>query len=239
MTQRNAGLPDLRAAADENWSARWRAADAAAVLAVHKVIDELDINASPRLARDLVQALPSRASLLLGSSQSPRDVALTAAPRDGVRVLANRGAAGIDGTVSTAIGVALGAPAQDGPTVALIGDLTLLHDVSGLLVGPHEPRPDIAIVVSNNDGGAIFSTLEPGEARHARAFERVFGTPHGAMLAGFVEGAGAEHVLVSTADELADAVADPGGIRVVEVPTSRTDLVSTLSRMAQAVLDVL
>ena len=119
-----AGWPDLRGAADEDWSRRWRAADAAAGRAVHKVIDELDINASPRLARDLVRALPPRATLLLGSSQSPRDLALTAAPRDGLRVLANRGVAGIDGTVSTAVGVALAADPDDGPTVALVGDLT-------------------------------------------------------------------------------------------------------------------
>ena len=234
-----AGWPDLRGAADPVWSSRWRAADAAAGRAVHKVIDELDINASPRLARDLVGALPPRATLLLGSSQSPRDVGLTAAPRDGLRLLANRGVAGIDGTVSTAVGVGLAADPEDGPTVALVGDLTALHDITGLVVGPHEPRPDLSIVVSNNDGGAIFSTLEPGEPRHARAFERVFGTPHGAMLGGLVEGAGAEHVLVSTADELPDAITDPSGIRVVEVPTSRTDLASTLNRMTQAVRDAL
>ncbi len=147
------------------------------------VLDELDIAASPRLARDLVAVLPGRATLVLGSSQAPRDVALSTAARDGLRVVANRGVAGIDGTVSTAVGVALTAD-DDGPTVALMGDLTFLHDVTGLVIGPHEPRPDLTIVVSNNDGGAIFSTLEPGAPQHARAFDRVFGTPHGVMLAG-------------------------------------------------------
>ena len=143
------------------------------------VLDELDIGSSTRLARDLVAALPSRATLVLGSSQAPRDVALAAGRRDGLRIVANRGVAGIDGTVSTAVGVALAAGGDDGPTVALMGDLTFLHDMTGLVIGPHEPRPDLTIVVSNNDGGAIFSTLEPGEPRHARAFDRVFGTPHG------------------------------------------------------------
>ena len=116
-----------------------------------------------------------------------------------------------------------------------MGDLTFLHDVTGLVIGPHEPRPDLTIVVSNNDGGAIFSTLEPGEPQHARAFDRVFGTPHGVMLAGLAESCGAEHVFVSTADELADAIGDPGGIRVVEVPTSRTELLGTLRRLTEAV----
>ena len=173
---------------------------------------------------------------VLGSSQAPRDVALTAAARDGLRVVANRGVAGIDGTISTAVGVALDRRIRsDGPTVALSGDLTFLHDITGLVIGPHEPRPDLTIVVSNNDGGAIFATLEPGEPRHARAFERVFGTPHGVLLAGLAEASGAEHVLVSTADELPDAIAEPGGIRVVEVPTSRTELAPLLRKLTSEV----
>ena len=230
-----AGWPDLRELPDQDWSGRWRDADGAALRAIGGVLDELDISSSTRLARDLVAALPMRATLVLGSSQSPRDVALAAVRRDGLRVVANRGVAGIDGTVSTAIGIALAAGGDDGPTVALMGDLTFLHDMSGLVIGPHEPRPDLTIVVSNNDGGAIFSTLEPGEPQHARAFDRVFGTPHGVQLAGIAEGCGAEHVFVSTAEELAEAIADPGGIRIVEVPTSRTELAETLRQLTEAV----
>ena len=105
-----------------------------------------------------------------------------------------------------------------------MGDVTFLHDANGLVIGPDEPRPDLTIVVSNNDGGAIFGTLEPGAPEHDRYFERIFGTPHGASLAGLVEGAGAEHVLVTEVDELADLLAAPEGLRVVEVPTVRTEL---------------
>ena len=200
------------------------------------MLDEADIGCSTRLARDLVGVLPGQSTLVLGSSQAPRDVGLGSESRSGVRIVANRGVAGIDGTLSTAVGVALAAADPSGaPAVALVGDLTFLHDVNGLIIGPHEPRPELAIVVSNNDGGGIFSTLEPGDPQHARAFDRVFGTPHGAMLAGVVEGFGAEHVFVSTAEELAEAVTDPGGIRVVEVPTSRTELAPTLDRIARAV----
>ena len=140
--------------------------------------------------------------------------------------------------MSTAVGVALAAT-QGGPTVALIGDLTALHDITGLVVGPHEPRPDLSIVVSNNDGGAH---LDPGAggAASRSGIRAGLGTPHGAMLGGLVEGAGAgARILVSTADELPDAITDPSGIRVVEVPTSRTDLASTLNRMTQAVRDAL
>jgi 2-succinyl-5-enolpyruvyl-6-hydroxy-3-cyclohexene-1-carboxylate synthase len=188
----------------------------------------MDIACSPRLAAEVAALLPEGATLLLGSSQVPRDVGLAAAPRDGVRLVANRGVAGIDGTVSTAIGVALGTAAPtstDGtPTVALMGDLTFLHDVTGLVIGPHEPRPDLVIVVSNNGGGGIFHTLESGDPLHARAFERVFGTPHDVRLAGLAEAAGWEHVLISSVDEMPDAMAEPSGIRIVEVPTGRTDL---------------
>jgi 2-succinyl-5-enolpyruvyl-6-hydroxy-3-cyclohexene-1-carboxylate synthase len=89
-------------------------------------------------------------------------------------VLASRGASGIDGTTSSAIGAAL---AHGGPAFAVIGDLTFLHDAAGLALGPDEPRPDLCLVVVNNDGGGIFSFLPAAE--HRDLFERYFGTPHG------------------------------------------------------------
>ena len=229
------GLPGLRDLPDEEWSARWRDADAAAGKAVADVVDGLDLAASPRLARDLVDLLPGRATLVLGSSQPPRDVALACVPRDGLRVIANRGVAGIDGALSTAVGVALAARAGDGPTVALLGDLTFLHDLTGLIVGPDEPRPDLTVVVGNNDGGAIFGTLEPGEPAHADAFERVFGTPHGTDIGGLVRAFGHRHLVAGSRAELAAALDNPGGLRVIEVRTSRTDLAQTLSRLTEAV----
>ncbi len=127
---------------------------------------------------------------MLGSSNPVRDVALAAAPRAGVVVRSNRGVAGIDGTVSTAMGAAL---AHDGPTVALLGDLTLLHDTTGLVVGPDEPRPDLTIVVLDDRGGGIFSLLEQGAPEHAAAFERVFGTPHTVDLAALCAAMGVAH----------------------------------------------
>ena len=98
---------------------------------------------------------------MLGSSTPVRDVDLLAAPRADLTVLANRGVAGIDGTVSTAIGAAL-APCTGGPTFALMGDLTLLHDLTGLLIGEGEPLPDLTVVVPDNDGGGIFARSSPG-----------------------------------------------------------------------------
>jgi 2-succinyl-5-enolpyruvyl-6-hydroxy-3-cyclohexene-1-carboxylate synthase len=225
-------LAPVTVPAPPDWLDSWRTADAAARSAMDGVLAVRDVAASPVLVRTLAGALPDGATLVLGSSQLPRDLGRFAGPRSGIRIVANRGVAGIDGTVSTAIGAALGSA---GPTVALLGDLTFLHDLTGLAIGPHEPRPDLTIVVANNDGGAIFATLEPGEPAHARAFERVFGTPVGAQLAPLVRGLGAEHVLATGPDEIIDAVRHPGGIRVVEVPMTRTDLRELLQAVATAV----
>src|SRR5262249_59724750 len=112
-----------------------------------------------------------------GSSQPVRDVDLGPLPRTDWRGLASRGTRGIDGTTSSAIGAAL---AHGGPAFALIGDLAFLHDAAGLALGPDEPRPDLCLVVVNNDGGGIFSALE--QAAFPESFERLFRTPHRARL---------------------------------------------------------
>src|SRR3984957_3384213 len=143
----------------------WRRADAAAARAAAAVLDawpggELS---EPEVARALVAALPADALLWCGNSLSVRDIDLALPPRTDVRVMASRGASGIDGTFSTAAGAAL-AHAADHPgavAFALIGDLSLLHDAPGLSIGLGEPRPDLCVVVVNNDGGGIFEGLEP------------------------------------------------------------------------------
>lgn len=137
--------------------------------------------------------------------------------------------AGIDGTVSTAIGAALSA--DDRRTVAFMGDLTFVHDATGLLIGPAEPRPrDLTIVVANDDGGGIFALLEQGERRFSGAeydgaYERVFGTPHRTDLAAVCAGFSVPHRKVSVADLPSALAADSdGGVRVIEVSTDRDRL---------------
>jgi 2-succinyl-5-enolpyruvyl-6-hydroxy-3-cyclohexene-1-carboxylate synthase len=149
-----------------------------------------------------------------------RDLDLTAGGRDRpLTVVANRGLAGIDGCVSTASGIALAGP---GPTYAWIGDLTFLHDANGLLVGPLERRPDLTLVITNDDGGGIFTLLEPGEPERADHFERLFGTPTGTNLASLCAAHGVAHERVTTAEQLALAVSTrPRGLTVVEVPVDR------------------
>ncbi|MTD14479.1 2-succinyl-5-enolpyruvyl-6-hydroxy-3-cyclohexene-1-carboxylic-acid synthase [Nakamurella sp. YIM 132087] len=226
-------LAPLAGPGEPDFVRTWQDAQRRAAAAVAGELAGWKLASSPRLAADVVAALPDGATLVLGSSQLPRDVGLAAAPRDGLRLIANRGVAGIDGTVSTAVGVALADP--ESPTVALMGDLTFLHDVTGLVIGPDEPRPDLTIVVSHNNGGGIFHTLEPGEERHASRFERVFGTPHGTDLGGFAEAAGWRHDVIEEPADLAALLSAPSGLRVLEIPTGRSDLRAEYARLRAAV----
>lgn len=206
----------------------WREADDVAAGVLERALDPTrgpEHTTVPRglvLARALTAALPGGSRLVLGSSNPVRDVALAAVPRAGVAVLSNRGVAGIDGTVSTAVGAALTHP---GPTVALLGDLTLLHDTTGLLIGPDEPRPALTLVVLNDSGGGIFGLLEQGAEEHAGSFERIFGTPHRADLAAVATGLGATHTLLTDLADLPEALAgEDKGLRVVEVRADRSTL---------------
>ncbi|MGH3933597.1 MAG: 2-succinyl-5-enolpyruvyl-6-hydroxy-3-cyclohexene-1-carboxylic-acid synthase [Pseudonocardiaceae bacterium] len=205
---------------DPEWLQRWQQADVQAAAAVSSIVDGHPGATGLGVARLMLPMLPAGALLLLGSSNPIRDVSLAARPRRGLTMLANRGVAGIDGTVATATGAAL---VHGGPGYALIGDLTFLHDANGLLAGPDEVRPDLTVVVANDDGGGIFGLLEQGAPEHADAFERIFGTRHGTDLAALCSAHQVAHTLVTVA-ELAAALAPDRGMRVVEVRTERTGL---------------
>ncbi|WP_454198547.1 2-succinyl-5-enolpyruvyl-6-hydroxy-3-cyclohexene-1-carboxylic-acid synthase [Nocardia sp. Marseille-Q1738] len=174
------------------------------------------------VAAVVMDALRDGDQLLLGASNPVRDAALVSHPRPGIKVLSNRGVAGIDGTVSTAVGAALHHP---GRTIALIGDLTFLHDASGLLIGPGEPRPtDLTIVVANDDGGGIFELLEQGDPQYAGVFERVFGTPHGMDLAALCAAYRIPHRQVDPQRLAVELTGHAHGMRVLEVATERSSL---------------
>jgi 2-succinyl-5-enolpyruvyl-6-hydroxy-3-cyclohexene-1-carboxylate synthase len=212
-------------AARGSWLGSWLAADAAARAAADAVLTDSAAAdgalTEPMLARDLAAALPPGALLWVASSMPARDLDRHMRPRSDVRVLASRGASGIDGLVSSAIGAALAHQAAGGgPAIALLGDLALLHDAPGLMLGPGEPRPDLCLVVANNDGGGIFSTLE--QAAFPASFERVFGTPHGADLAALAAAAGLPYLRIGRAADLPDVMAG-AGLRLVEVRTDRAD----------------
>ena len=218
------GLPlpgETSRAAQSGWLRAWQAADAAALHAADEVLEAVGGLSEPLLAREVGAALPSGALLWVASSMPARNLDRHMAVRSDVSVLASRGASGIDGLVSSAIGAALAHQAGGGgPAVALLGDLALLHDAPGLMLGPLEARPDLCLIVVNNDGGGIFSTLE--QAAFPDSFERVFGTPHGADLAALAAAAGLPYTRLEQSADLPAALAGTG-LRLVEVRTNRAD----------------
>jgi 2-succinyl-5-enolpyruvyl-6-hydroxy-3-cyclohexene-1-carboxylate synthase len=215
---------------DPAWSGAWQRATGRVGAAVDAALDAAPGLTAARLARDVVAALPSGALLVLGSSTPVRDVDRLAAPRHDLTVLANRGVAGIDGTISTAVGAAL---VHGGPAFALMGDLTFLHDLTGLLLGSGEPAPDLTVVVPDNDGGGIFAQLEPGQERYAADYDRVFGTPHGRDLVAVAQSLGWAASTVSSADELPRALG-LGGPRVLVVRTDQRAEAELAGRLREA-----
>ena len=227
---RLAGGPPPGPATD--WLRSWQRADSAARGALDGVLDAGPELTEPRLARDLAAALPDGALLWAASSLPIRDLDRQMAARAGLRVLASRGASGIDGLISAASGAALAHQAAGGgPAVALLGDLAVLHDSPGLFAGPGEPRPDLVIVVASNDGGGIFSTLEP--AAFPDSFERVFGTPHGARFSALAAAAGLPYQELREAADLPAALRG-GGLRLVEVPAGRAAGAALRQRLHEA-----
>lgn len=202
-----------------DWLESWRGADVRARAEVDALLAAQPYLSGPALAAALWSALGPSDALVVGSSNPVRDLDLAAVRAEPADVYANRGLAGIDGLVSTAVGVAL---TRDRPTHALLGDLTLLHDAGGLLVGRSEPRPDLRIVVANDDGGSIFATLEQGRPDHMRAFERVFATPHGASLEALAAVSGTAYRRVEDVDALTELLAEPPvGLELVEAVVDR------------------
>jgi len=199
---------------DDAWLDSWLAADARAAAAVSKRLDDAAGLTGPDVARTLWDVLDSSALLLAAASWPVRHLEAFTRVReseDAPYVVGNRGTSGIDGLVSTAWGAALAhqtprttitvdeeggaevVSVTGGTAYALLGDLAFLHDHNGLLVGDDEPRPDLVIVVVDNDGGGIFGQLEQAGAEH---YERVFGTPLGLDLAAVARAAAVDDVAV-------------------------------------------
>jgi 2-succinyl-5-enolpyruvyl-6-hydroxy-3-cyclohexene-1-carboxylate synthase len=224
----------LEGIGDPAWGASWTAAEEAAQAAIDRVLAGRDELTEPAVARSLLATLPEGATLVVSSSMPVRDLEWYGRPRSGVRVLANRGANGIDGVVSTAVGVAL---ATGGPTALLVGDLALLHDSGGLL-GLADRGVDLAVVVVDNSGGGIFSFLPQAGALPRERFERLLATPHGVDLPSLVAVHGLAALRVHDAEGLEPAliaaVLTPGPL-VVVAPTERTANVAVHDELHGAV----
>jgi 2-succinyl-5-enolpyruvyl-6-hydroxy-3-cyclohexene-1-carboxylate synthase len=211
------------ARASDAWPDRWLAAERLARRAIDDACDASDEPFEGRIARDVVASLEDGVTLVVASSMPVRDVEGFAAPRAGVRFLANRGVNGIDGFVSTVLGVAAGG--DGAPVVGLLGDLCFLHDANGLL-GARDRGLDATFVVVDNDGGGIFSFLPQGDPAvvETERFEELFGTPHGVDLAAVAALHGLPCAVIDRASDLGPAVeaaVGAGGVRVVLVRTDR------------------
>ncbi len=201
------------------WRVSWDDAEALARAAVQRVLARHPEVTEPAAAVDLVGLLGDGGELVASSSMPVRDLEWYAPARVGVRFHANRGANGIDGVVSTAVGVA----SQGRPTALLVGDVAFLHDTNGLLGLAARPV-NLVIVVVHNDGGGIFSFLSQHELLDHGRFEQLFGTPHGVDLVGLARAHGVPAEQVATRAGLQAAVAGAltrGGPRVVVARTDR------------------
>jgi 2-succinyl-5-enolpyruvyl-6-hydroxy-3-cyclohexene-1-carboxylate synthase len=217
--------------ADPDWVAAWGACDGRAADAIAAVLGgELS---EPRVAAELGRALPADATFFVASSMPVRDVETFWPGRDDPpRVLSNRGANGIDGTVATAAGVA---SASAGPCVALLGDVALAHDVGGLLAASRLAKP-LVLVVLHNDGGGIFEFLPVAAERDA--FEEHVATPHGLDFSHAAALYGIPHERASSLDGLRAALAKAlgrAGATIIEVPTDRQENVAVHRRVWEAV----
>ncbi|MBV9514746.1 MAG: 2-succinyl-5-enolpyruvyl-6-hydroxy-3-cyclohexene-1-carboxylic-acid synthase [Mycobacteriaceae bacterium] len=210
----------------DGWLRRCAEVNRRAVESVRGQLKAHPLTTGLHVAAAVADALRPGDQLILGASNPVRDAALVSLGAAGISVRSNRGVAGIDGTVSTAIGAALAHERHiGGRTIALIGDLTFVHDASGLLIGPTEPVPaQLTIVVSNDNGGGIFELLEQGDPRFSDVSSRIFGTPHDIDVGALCRAYHVEARQVEVED-LAAAVNSPFcGMRVIEVKADRSTL---------------
>jgi 2-succinyl-5-enolpyruvyl-6-hydroxy-3-cyclohexene-1-carboxylate synthase len=219
-------LAPLSGAAGTPWMARWRHADRRADSAIVEFLGGRKLT-EPGVARTLADSLGEGLELVVASSMPVRDLEWFGGPQ--ARAYSNRGANGIDGTISTALGRAL----TGVPTVVWVGDIAFVHD-SNALVGVVERNVDLRVVVADNRGGGIFSFLPQATQLPADRFEQLFGTPHDTDIESL---AAAHHVPAATverADQLAEAIAAPGP-SLTRVVTDRAENVRVHSELNAAV----
>ncbi len=231
-SERLAGPPPRRS---PHWLASWRRAESQAALALDEAFADDAALLEPNAVRALADELPDGALLVVSNSMAVRELdAFLPASRRALRVLGNRGASGIDGLVSTALGCAA---ARAGATLLLTGDLAFLHDAGGLLAA-HRHALSLAVVVLDNDGGGIFSYLPIAAQAERVHFEELFRTPHGLDLAPIAAAYGATAVRIGSLAHLRSALKDAlvrAGVTLLVVPVDRDRSVEAFRARAAAV----
>jgi len=216
-----------------SWAHAWQAADRSARAAIAARFEEHDELFEGQVFAELAALLPEGALLYAGNSMPIRDLDTFFPGSDqAIRLFANRGANGIDGVVSSALGAAA---AELGPTVLVIGDLSFYHDSNGLLAAMQH-HLNLTIVLLNNDGGGIFSFLP--QAGDPEDFEILFGTPHGLDFRHLAQMYGARYERVASWETFRAVVQhgiEAGGLHIVEVPTERARNVTLHREIWQAV----
>jgi 2-succinyl-5-enolpyruvyl-6-hydroxy-3-cyclohexene-1-carboxylate synthase len=206
-------LPELQGVIhSEEWMAKWNKIAERA----HKLIESLEGWNEAVIARTIAAEIADGTALFVSSSRPIRDFEAFATPRTGITTYANRGLAGIDGNISTALGIAF----NHKSTIAVLGDLSFLHDLTGLI---NNENINCRFIVINNDGGGIFSTLPQ---RGSTGFETVFGTPHGLNPASIAQSMGVNAVQIGSLKELISQVKAPiNGVSIVvcDVPSRESN----------------
>jgi len=227
---------DIRKEPDSDWRARWLQAERRTRSALEKV-EPGELMEGEILAA-VTAAAPERSTLFVASSMPIRDLDAFGFPSPKqLRVLGNRGTSGIDGLVSTTLGIAFGTTAA--PTIGVLGDLAFFHDLNGLLVGRSLNSP-VVFVVINNDGGGIFQTLPV--RGYEPAFSRFFSTPHGLDFEGAAGFFGIPYARADSLEDLDDLLAtaiDRGGTGIVEIRTRKEETHARRSEVLAAVADAM
>ena len=219
---------------DQSWANEWKRRETTARSTLDKELAASTEITEPYVASRVLSALPTDSNLVLSSSMPIRDVEWFAAPREGVKVFANRGVNGIDGVVSTAVGVAL---ASRKPTALLIGDVAMMHDINGL-INITDRDIDLRIVIIDNNGGGIFSFLPQASSLDKDRFEQLFGTPHNTDFVSLLAGHRVECVVAETKTQF-DAAIEGSGLTAVLVRTQRDNNVVEHARLNAAVAKAL
>ena len=215
---------------DRAWLRSWSQAEAKSQLAINMALADEPSLTEPAIARAVFHLAPDYSNLFVSSSMPIRDIEWFSAPRAGLHVYANRGVNGIDGVVSTAVGVALSSKAT---TFLLIGDLAFLHDTNGL-INLISRNVDLRIILIDNCGGGIFSFLPQATAMQPEKFEKVFGTPHNADLALIATAHGLTAITVTSLDQLSEAMLTRGP-QLIRIATNREENVRVHERINQMI----
>ena len=231
-TDRNADkrftqIPTLESnEADIEWLERWQKFSDR----TGKELEKITQWSEPVLARTIATNIKNGTTLFVSSSRPIRDIEAFASARSGIETFANRGLAGIDGNISTALGIATARTS----TVAVLGDLSFLHDLTGLI---HTEKPNLLLIVVDNNGGGIFSTLAH---RGSDGFESIFGTPHNLDLAAVATALNVKTQTVSSVEQLTKELSQPiEGLRIViaQMPDreSNADLIKQVHSSLQKI----